>query len=156
MKTKTLPRLALYALLAFSLPCAAATYRVVGVSDGDTVTVLSEARQEVKCRLYGIDAPESRQAFGQVSKRALSDAIYGKHVQITVTDRDRYGRSICKIFLDGAEVNVAMVRAGYAWVYRRYTKDQRYYAAESAAREERAGLWRDSNPVPPWDFRRKR
>lgn len=143
---------------AMALPAKASplAMRVVGVMDGDTVEVSDRQRSSFRCRLYGIDAPESGQPFGQAAKSALSDAVYGKDVSITITGEDRYERKICKIGYAGYDINVGMVRTGYAWVYRAYTKDPAYYRAEEEAKAERAGLWRDPNPTAPWEWRRKK
>ena len=129
-------------------------YRVVGVSDGDTIRVLSANRQLIKCRMYGIDAPESSQDYGQRSKAALSDGIYQRMVSVEILDQDQYGRSVCRIFLNGVDVNKLQLQRGMAWHYKRYSQDAAYSQAESAARQQRLGLWSDSNPTPPWSFRR--
>lgn len=141
------------AALMFAAGAHAQPFTVVGVSDGDTITVLSESRQQVKCRLYGIDAPEKSQAFGQASKQSLSDLVYRRVVDVQVLDTDRYGRSICRIHAEGRDVNREQVARGMAWMYRRYTSDTAYAQAEDAARAKRLGLWQDANPVPPWDYR---
>jgi len=129
-------------------------YRVTGISDGDTIKLLSADRQQVKCRLHGIDAPESKQAYGQVSKTSLSDMVFGKTVTVEVLDQDRYGRSVCRIILNGVDVNKVQLQRGLAWHYGRYSKDVSYAQAERAAREQRLGLWADSQPTAPWSFRR--
>lgn len=131
------------------------TYRVVGVSDGDTLTALSAERRRLKCRLYGIDAPEKRQAFGQASKLSLSQLSYGRSARIEVLGRDRYGRSICRIEVGGVDVNREQIVRGMAWMYRQYTRERDYSDAEALAQARQVGVWRDSDPVPPWDFRRK-
>jgi endonuclease YncB( thermonuclease family) len=133
---------------------AAEPMRVVGITDGDTATMLGAGNRQTKCRLFGIDTPESGQAHGKAAKRALSDAIYGKTVGVEVVDTDRYGRSICRISEAGQDVNLAMVEQGYAWVYRRYNRDPQYLRAEERARAAGWGLWSDPNPVPPWQWRR--
>ncbi len=147
-------------LLATSMPLLASTstsgaYRVVGVSDGDTLTALSANHERLKCRLYGIDAPEKKQAFGQASKLSLSELSFGRSAHIDIVGRDRYGRAICKIAVAGIDVNKEQLVRGMAWMYRRYAKDRTYSDAESRAQARRVGIWRDSEPVPPWDFRRK-
>lgn len=129
-------------------------YRVVGVSDGDTVKVLSPDRQQIKCRLHGIDAPESQQAYGQVSKTSLSDMIFGKNVGVEIVDQDHYGRSVCRIILNGVDVNKVQLQRGLAWHYSRYSKDASYAQAERTARQQRLGLWADPDPIAPWSFRR--
>lgn len=130
------------------------TYRVVGVSDGDTLTALSAERRQLKCRLYGIDAPEKKQAFGQASKLSLSQLSYGRTARIEVMGRDRYGRSICRIEVGGVDVNREQIARGMAWMYRQYSDDLEYSHAETVARARRIGIWRQVAPVPPWSFRK--
>lgn len=129
-------------------------YRVVGVSDGDTVKVLSSDRQQMKCRLFAIDSPESNQDYGQRAKQSLSDLVFNKTVDVQVVDRDQYGRSVCRIFINGLDVNKAQLERGFAWHYKRYDSNPEYSQAESAAKRQRLGLWADANPTPPWAFRR--
>lgn len=128
---------------------------VVSVTDGDTVVVLSGTEQ-FKIRLNGIDCPEHNQAYGQKAKEYTASLIAQKAVTVTVTGRDRYGRYLGDIFLDGVSVNALLVEAGFAWHYRQYSKDGHLEDLERAAREGRKGLWQDANPVAPWDFRKKR
>lgn len=132
-----------------------AAYRVIGVADGDTLTALSASGRRVKCRLYGIDAPEKKQAFGQASKLSLSALSYGRSATIDIVGRDRYGRAVCKIAVAGIDVNKEQLARGMAWMYRRYASDRSYSDAEVKAQSRRIGIWRDARPVPPWDFRRK-
>jgi endonuclease YncB( thermonuclease family) len=131
---------------------------VVGVHDGDTLTLLVE-QEEIKIRLDGIDAPESGQAFGTQAKNALSETVFAKAVRVTVTDTDRYGRSIGVVEVAddrgrARNVNLAMVRAGFAWHYVEYSDDEDLAAAERQAREAERGLWVDPDPVAPWVWRK--
>jgi micrococcal nuclease len=146
-------------MLALSLQAAEFEAEVIGVMDGDTVKVLTSDKKEIKIRLEHIDAPEKRQPFGQVCKSMLSDMIYGKTVFVRSQKRpDRYGRMIAEVFMCEASkesVNMAMVRGGCAWHYKAFSKDSTYAEAERIARESRAGLWRDSDPVEPWKWRKK-
>lgn len=135
--------------------------RVVNVTDGDTVKVLDAARTEHRVRLLGIDAPESRQAYGQRSKQNLIHLVAGQTVTVVWHQRDRYGRIVGKIVLpDGRDANLEQVRAGMAWWYRDYAREQSagdrqlYEKAENEAQRRRQGLWNDPNPLPPWEFRR--
>ncbi|MFZ9735241.1 MAG: thermonuclease family protein [Burkholderiaceae bacterium] len=160
-----LPRLLTAALLVFvSLDAFAKEIagRVVAVADGDTATVLVAGRQQVKVRLAAIDAPERAQPFGNRSKQALSTLIFGKDVTVRVTDTDRYKRTVGIIMLGDTDINLEMVRLGYAWVYRQYViklpraQALQYSAAEDIARREKRGLWVDKDPTPPWEWRRKK
>ncbi len=134
--------------------------RIVGVADGDTVTILDAEKKQHKIRLGGIDAPESSQAFGQSSKKNLSDMVFNRQVGADCVKRDNYGRLVCKILVDGNDANLEQVRSGLAWHYKQYQGDQPladravYAEAESAARILRIGLWSDANATPPWDYRR--
>lgn len=131
------------------------TGKVVSVADGDTITVLTGAKESVKVRFYGIDAPESRQAFGARAKQELSGLVFGKVVTVDVVDVDQYGRSVGRVGIAGMDVNLEMVRRGFAWWYRAYAKkDATLAAAETEARNAGRGLWADKMPTPPWEFRR--
>lgn len=127
--------------------------RVVGVSDGDTLTCLTSEKRQIKTRLAQIDAPEKDQAFGQRSKQALSDLVFGKSVVLQPETTDKYGRTVAKVLIGGRDVNLALVKAGMAWVYTQYARDQAYFAAEREARSSRVGLWSDPNPTRPSDWR---
>lgn len=141
-------------LLAAQSVLADFTGKVVGVSDGDTITVLKD-REQVKVRLVEIDAPEKGQAFGNRSKQALSALVHGKQVEIRVHGTDRYGRTLGRVHQSGLDVNAEMVRRGMAWVYVKYARDKGLYQLEAEAREQRRGLWADKEPVPPWEWRSK-
>lgn len=153
-------------LLGFLLStmAAAETYtgRVVGVADGDTVTVLDSANTQHKVRLAGIDAPEKKQAFGQVSTQYLADLVFGKVVTIETRKRDRDKRELGKVIIDGRDANLSLLQSGLAWHYKKYARNQpaadrhTYAAAEVVAQQKRLGLWQDANPVPPWDFRHQK
>lgn len=147
--------------LALAGPSWAGNYvgRIVGVVDGDTVDLLLDAKEVLRCRLSGIDAPEKKQAFGNVSKKALSDLVYNRRAELVGNKRDRYGRLVCKVIVDGVDANLQMVRLGMAWHFKKYEREQTpddrrlYSEAERSAREAHRGLWRDKDPVAPWDFR---
>ena len=143
--------------LTFSLASHAETIegRVVGVSDGDTLTVLDAGNTQFKIRLAAIDAPEKAQAFGQRGKEKLSDICYGKQASVTVEDTDRYGRTVGEVVCDGINANEAMIKSGLAWVYRKYAKGYGYlYAFEDEAKAAKRGLWADPNPTAPWEWRK--
>jgi endonuclease YncB( thermonuclease family) len=136
------------------------TGKVVGVSDGDTITVLDEQKRQYKVRLDGIDAPESSQDFGIRAKQSLSDLVSGKTVTVISSKKDKYGRTLGKVTLDGKNINLEQINRGMAWFYRYYAKELKpedataYEQAEAQARKDRRGLWADASPTPPWDFRR--
>jgi micrococcal nuclease len=132
------------------------SYKVVGVKDGDTMVLLSPDNKTTTVRLAEIDCPEKKQAFGQAAKKFTSDLCFGKQVKLIGTQQDRYGRTVGQIELaDGTNVNYALVKNGYAWQYRAYSKSMELAELELKARQGRLGLWRDTNPTPPWDFRKE-
>ncbi|MBX3745957.1 MAG: thermonuclease family protein [Verrucomicrobiae bacterium] len=127
--------------------------RVVSVSDGDTLKVVS-GRKETTIRLAGIDAPERRQPYSEQAKRALSEMVFGKDVRVVIQDTDRYGRTVGVVYVGRKQVNLELVRMGLAWHYRQYSDDKDLARAEVEARKARRGLWADRKPVAPWDWRR--
>jgi endonuclease YncB( thermonuclease family) len=159
-------RLLQAAVLAAALTAAGAHARdlegrVVAVHDGDTVTLLDGAKQQHRIRIAGIDAPEKAQAFGEAAKQSLARLAFGKHAEVRCSKRDRYGREVCGVFVGTRDVGLEQVRNGHAWWYRQYAREQSpedrrvYEAAEAEARDLRRGLWRDTAPTPPWDWRRQ-
>ena len=149
------PRVASVVAQDFSPASARFTGRVVSVLDGDSLIVLRDGRQ-VEVRLYGVDAPEGGQAFGSVAKRFLSNLVFSKTVVVDVRDIDRYKRSVARVTVDGADVSLDIIRAGFGWHYTQYSNDARYAAAEQEARAARRGLWQDSAPIAPWNYRQRR
>lgn len=129
---------------------------VVGVSDGDTITVRCGDLPQERIRLLEIDAPEKKQAFGQHAKQELSNLVYGQTIDVEPRGKDRYKRTLAHLKLDGLDINREMVRRGYAWCYRQYLKDLSCLEDERAARDAKKGLWRDANAQPPWEFRHPR
>jgi len=148
-----------------SKPASPLHMRILKVSDGDTVTVENTVTMEIfKCRLYGIDAPETPkhgtpgQPYGEDSARALKTLVSGEQVEITTTGEKTYDREVCTVRAGGADINLEMVKRGYAWAYRRYLHGpyaSEYIEAEGEARRNRLGVWHDINPTPPWEFRRR-
>ena len=135
----------------------APSYRVVRILDGDTIEVLMD-RRPVRVRLQGVDCPERGQAFGTAARRFTSELCFGKQVSLRSYGSDRYGRILADVVLpDGRILNHELVRAGLAWWYREYAAgDTTLEALEQEARAARRGLWADSRPLPPWEYRRER
>lgn len=129
--------------------------KVIRVLDGDTIEVLQD-KKPVRIRLANIDAPEKKQAFGSWSTSQLKTLVAGKQVTISYSHKDRYGRIIGHVFTtNGTEVSRFMVQSGAAWVYERYNTDKSLPALQREAQEQKRGLWADTNPVPPWEWRHK-
>lgn len=135
------------------------TGRVIAVSDGDTVTVLDGNLRQRKIRLSGIDAPEKKQAFGERSRQSLSDLLMSRLVVVHIHKKDRYGRELGRIEADQTDLNLEQLHRGMAWHYVQYESEQppeerkAYREAETMARAQKAGLWADKAPQPPWLFR---
>jgi micrococcal nuclease len=132
-------------------------YRVIGVKDGDTVEImLNGGGQSV--RLLHIDAPEKKQPYGMAAKQVLSDFCYGKDVALEgKVSKDRNGRLLAVLITrKNVDINGSMIASGYAWHFKKYSKDQHYANLERKARKERVGLWADPNPIAPWDYRASR
>nr|DAS58514.1 MAG TPA: nuclease-like protein [Caudoviricetes sp.] len=126
--------------------------KVVSIHDGDTITVL-QGKQQIKVRLFGVDAPELKQPYGKKSKQFLANLIAGQIVEVEENGKDRYKRTIGTVYLGGTDINAQMVANGYAWAYRKFSK--KYTAQESKARKQGLGLWQEKEPTPPWEWRRR-
>lgn len=131
----------------------AATWRVVGIHDGDTLSAIDERKVQHKIRLQGIDAPELGQAFGTKSRDRLAALTKGKSVEVESHGEDRFGRTLARVTVGGRDVNREMVAAGMAWHYTRYSDDKALAAAQRKAKASQRGLWADAHPVPPWEWR---
>jgi endonuclease YncB( thermonuclease family) len=149
-------------MLCFSLMAFGETVhgQVTAVPDGDTLELLADGDIPMRVRVAGIDAPEKGQPFGRQARMAMRDLVSGREVMVEWTKRDRYGRILGTVYVDGADVGWVMLRSGWAWHYKQYERDQslsqrmQYAEAEGVARLEAVGLWVDFAPVPPWQWRR--
>ena len=142
--------------IAWSAPAYDLSGRVVKVSDGDTITSLDASQQQHKIRLHGIDTPEYQQPYGKAAAKALASLIAGEGVGIDVKDTDQYGRTVGVVYKDNLNVNLQMVKNGYAWWYKKYAPfDEDLELAEKHARADKLGLWAEPDPIPPWEWRRK-
>jgi micrococcal nuclease len=128
--------------------------KVTSVHDGDTLTGINESKEQVKVRLDAIDAPELSQPYGQASRKALAEKVFGKVVTVTTKKRDQYGRVIGHVIVDKRDVNLELLEEGAVWHYGQYDRNKRLREAEQSARAAKKGLWREPNPVAPWEWRR--
>ena len=140
-------------LFAFNASAFDFSSKVVGVADGDTITVLYDNKQ-YKIRLLHIDCPESSQAFGTKAKQILSSKIFGKTVTVKWKEKDRYKRILGDIYIGQRWINAEMVQEGLAWHYNFFSKDATIAAAQTRAKAAKIGIWSEPNPTPPWDFRK--
>lgn len=143
--------------LAGSATAATVSGKVVGITDGDTITILKD-QTPVKVRLYGIDCPEKKQPYGTKAKQYTSDKCFGKVVTVKEHGKDRNKRTIGEVILpDNRSLNQLLVKDGMAWWFREYApKDTTLEVLENEARKAKRGLWQDNAPVPPWEFRKQK
>lgn len=158
-KLKPYKKLLLVLLISFVFGCTQTEpdlLKVVKIKDGDTIVVLTKDNQMVTVRLAEIDCPEKSQAFGQAAKQFTSNLCFGKGVKLQGNEHDRYGRTIALVILEnGTNVNYELVKNGYAWQYSQYSKNNPMLAGyQQQAQQQRLGLWQDTNPTPPWEFRK--
>lgn len=145
---------------AFTANSEPVSGRIVGITDGDTVQLMTSTRELLKIRLSGIDAPEKSQPFGEKSKQALSSCCFNKDAVVESYKEDRYGRVVGKVLIDGADCNLIQIELGMAWHYKKYENEQelqdrsKYSHAEYLAKKGRTGLWVEANPTEPWDWRK--
>jgi endonuclease YncB( thermonuclease family) len=148
-------------LVALQANAAIVDGRVVGVPDGNTVTVLDTAKTRHKIKLAGIDAPDRKQAYGMRSRQSLSYLAFGKKVTVETGERDKRHHEVGKVLVNGRDANLEQVTRGLAWHDKAYEREQSpndrelYAAAEKQARAARRGLWAEAKPMPPWEFRHK-
>jgi micrococcal nuclease len=129
--------------------------RVVGINDGDSITLLLDNNVQLKVRLEGIDCPEKKQDFGTQAKQFTSDLAFSKTVTVHKTGVDKYGRTLGYVILpDNTNLNEALLKAGLAWHFIKYNNSPRLSQFEAEARSQKAGLWQMPNPIAPWDFRK--
>ena len=154
--TLLLPLLLIFLLTLPSLAWAWSG-KVIGIADGDTLTVLRD-KEQGRIRLYGMDCPERYQAFSRKAKQFTSEMVFGKVVEVEPVDEDRYGRMVALVTVFQRLVNEELINAGFAWVYTRYCDRpicERWKVLEQEAREAKRGLWLEPHAIPPWEFRRQ-
>jgi endonuclease YncB( thermonuclease family) len=159
-----LRRALLLALTLLTLPACAVEWvgTVVGIADGDTLTLLDAGKTTHRIRIDGIDAPERTQAYGQRARQSLVDLSHGRAAHADCPKNDRYGRAVCRVTVDGVDVGLEQIKRGLAWHYKKYAYEQptaarfSYASAEEQARTERVGLWAMPTAEPPWEYRRDR
>ena len=134
-----------------------ASGRVVKICDGDTYDLLLDNNTTIRVRMDGIDAPENGMPFSKKAKRYLGELCQGQTIKIDTNNIDHYGRVISFSYLgDGRELSQEMLKAGFAWHYKKYNFDSELAASENEARTAKRGLWQDKSPIPPWEIRKLR
>lgn len=127
--------------------------KLIEVHDGDTVTLSYKNGKKVKVRLFGIDAPELAQLYGDESKRHLYNLLKRKNISLKSNGKDTYNRLIATLYVNDKNINLQMIKDGYAWHYERYYKSDEYSEAQKNAKSNKLGLWKQDNPTEPWVFR---
>lgn len=128
----------------------------IKVADGDTIKVRLDDDSVENVRLYGVDCPEKRQPFGERAMEFTKDMVLGKTVNISPVTTDKYGRTVAWVYVDGKCLDKELLKAGLAWHYKEYAKEKELAILEEEARAKKIGLWQDSNPTPPWEWRHSR
>ena len=150
-----------FLLVSCAIEAATLQGKVIGVADGDSLTVLDNNKTQHKIRLQGIDAPEKAQAFGQKSKQSLHHLVHNKQVTVEFQKKDKYGRTVGKVLINGNDICLEQIKLGMAWHYKQYGSEQpkedriAYQQAKLAARGQALGIWKDQNAIPPWEFRKQ-
>lgn len=137
--------------LAFAAPAFA--HKVVGISDGSTLTLLVDEKP-MRLRLANIEAPDKAQPHSAASRKSLSELCLGKDATYKQQEFDHRGRAVAVVYCDGADAGRAQIERGMVWVDPKYNKELTFPAMEAMARRDHRGLWADPEPVAPWDFRR--
>lgn len=129
------------------------------IHDGDTINITTHNNKKVKIRLYGIDAPELKQPFGEQSQLCLEEMIKNQNISYIPRNKnkstDKYGRTVAVIFKGNTNINLEMVKKGCAWNYMYYNRSLYTIFAQITAKNKKAGLWADNNPQAPWDYRKQ-
>ncbi len=125
------------------------------VVDGDTLIIQQPGKGNQTIRLYGIDAPETKQPFGESARAHLQDLVLGQPLRAEVRGKDRYGRSIARVYVNSSDINLSLVQEGYAWHYAAYAPNDFDLAeAEALAAANHLGLWQQEKPIAPWEYRK--
>lgn len=142
-------------LLLFAVQNEIFTAKVIGVTDGDTIVVLTDENKQIKIRLEGIDCPETKQDFGTKAKQVTVDLCFQKTVRVEQSGTDHYGRMLAFVFVNDVCINNELLKQGMAWHYKKYNKNNELAKLETEARNKKVGLWSMNDPIAPWDFRKK-
>lgn len=142
-------------LLIFCSVAFSQTYKVIGIKDGDTVSLLMDGKEQT-VRLAHVDCPEKKQPYGTKAKEMVSDLCFGKMVSLQGEGKsDRNGRLIAELILpNGVNINKTLVKNGLAWHFKKYSKDNSYAQLEIEARNKKTGLWKEKDPIAPWKWRK--
>lgn len=130
--------------------------KVIGIKDGDTVEVLDDHNKTTILRLAEVDCPEKKQPYGNAAKQFTSNTVYRKTVSYIITNKDRYSRSVAKVYYKSKYLSAEIIKNGMGWQYKKYSRSKELALLEQNARASRIGLWEDPNAIAPWDWRKAR
>lgn len=130
--------------------------KVISITDGDTIVVLTDDKHQVKIRLEGIDCPEGKQDYGNKAKQYTASLCFDQEVRVEKSGTDRYGRTLAWVYVGNVCVNKALLKAGMAWHYKKFNQDPELSKLEATARSQKIGLWSQTSPIPPWEFRKRK
>jgi len=129
--------------------------KIIAIKDGDTVVALLENKQQETLRLAEVDCPENRQPFGKSAKQFTSSQVFGRPIIFYRINKDRYRRTIAKIFYENEKyLSAEIIKAGFGWWYYKASKNIQLKEYENSARKKKVGLWKDKNAISPWEFRK--
>lgn len=140
-------------LVIIFISCSNQKAKVIGVKDGDTIVVLLKNNETQTLRLAEIDCPEKSQSFGMKAKQFTSSQVYGKYITFSTITKDKYGRSIAKVYYDNKYLSEEIIKAGFAWFYKRYFNNKRLELLEHEAKRNKLGIWSDKTTIEPYKFR---
>lgn len=148
--------LSVFVTLFLSLSVYSQSGKIVRIKDGDTVVLLDSDNNQITLRLAEVDCPESSQAFGKKAKEFTSDQVASKTVRYKIINTDRYGRYIAKIYYENKYLSAEIIKNGFGWHYKKYSKSIELSNLERAAKQKKIGVWSSNKNIAPWDYRNQR
>lgn len=142
-------------ILLFCFSLYSQSGKIIKIKDGDTVVLLDSLNNQITLRLAEVDCPESGQAYGNKAKQFTANEVGNKKVTYTIDSKDRYGRTIAKVFYDGKYLSKEIIKNGFGWHYKQYSISKELAEIEVLAKKNSLGLWREKKPTPPWEFRKQ-
>ena len=140
-------------LVIIFISCSNQKAKVIGVKDGDTIVVLLKNNETQTLRLAEIDCPEKSQSCGMKAKQFTSSQVYGKYITFSTITKDKYGRNVVKVYYDNKYLSEEIIKAGFAWFYKRYSNNKRLELLEHEAKRNKLGIWSDNTTIEPYKFR---
>jgi endonuclease YncB( thermonuclease family) len=145
----------LLVLVATALQPASTTWvgKAEAPIDGDTLRIRDENDKLHKVRIQGIESPEDGQPFFKAARDHLGKVTKGRDLQVTELGKDSTGYTLATIRINGQDLRIDILAAGMAWHQRSVVDDPVLEAEEREAKARHLGLWVDTDPVAPWEWR---